>query len=200
MSIRFLNRSAAGLAALAVVLLAILVVLPAPSSAQAGGTQAGSAQTAPPAADPADVESVDAIIAALYDVISGPKGEARDWDRFRSLFHPQAQLAVTGRNPQTGQGGVRYMSIEDYITGPGPNLEASGFFERELHRVTARFGDIVHAFSTYDSRRNADDAEPFARGINSIQLRYDGSRWYYINIFWQGESPAFPIPAKYLGG
>ncbi len=196
MSVSLLNRSAAALAALVVVLLAILVVLPASSSAQAGGAQAAP----PAAANPTDVESVDAIMVSLYDVISGPKGEARDWDRFRSLFHPRAQLTTTGRNPQTGQGGIRYLSIEDYITEVGPNLEASGFFERELNRVTEQFGDIVHAFSTYDGRLNADDAEPFARGINSIQLRYDGTRWYIINIFWMGESPAFPIPAKYLGG
>jgi len=196
MSVSHLNRSAASLAALACVLLLALLVVPAPSSAQDGEGQAGTH----PNAEHGDVESVDAIIASLYDVISGPQGEARDWDRFRSLFHPQAQLIVTGRNPQTGQGGVRYMSIEDYITGPGPNLEASGFFEREVNRVTERFGDIVHAFSTYDSRRSADDAEPFARGINSIQLRYDGTRWYIINVFWQGESAAFPIPAEYLGG
>ena len=33
-----------------------------------------------------DVESVDTIIKALYEVISGEKGEERDWDRFRNLF------------------------------------------------------------------------------------------------------------------
>lgn len=153
-----------------------------------------------PEPDPADVESVDAIMAAVYDVISGPAGQARDWDRMRSLFHPDARLIPSGRNPDTGQGGIRYLTIEDYISGPGQQLESMGFFETEIHRVEERYADIAHIFSTYESRRNADDAEPFMRGINSFQLRFDGTRWWVINIFWQGESPHFPIPDTYLGG
>ena len=164
-----------------------------------GPTQAQTPATPDvPEADMADVESVDAIMAAVYDVISGPIGEKRDWDRFRSLFHPEAKLIQTGRNPNTGQGGIGYMSLDDYIRLAGPQLEGSGFFENELHRVTERFGDVVHIFSTYDSRRKADDPEPFSRGINSFQLRYDGTRYWVINIFWQSENQFFPIPEKYL--
>src|SRR5688572_18845337 len=55
---------------------------PAPAPA----TQSQSPAAAPiPAANPADVASIDAIVAALYDVISGPAGKKRDWDRMRSL-------------------------------------------------------------------------------------------------------------------
>jgi len=36
------------------------------------------------------------------------------------------------------------------------------------------------------------------RGINSIQLFYDGSRWWIVSIYWQQESPEYPIPEKYL--
>ena len=46
----------------------------------------------PPPAKPADVASPDAILAATYDVISGPATQKRDWDRFRSLFIPGARL------------------------------------------------------------------------------------------------------------
>jgi hypothetical protein len=44
--------------------------------------------TATPAANPADVNSMDAIIAAVYDVISGPAGKKRNWDRMRSFSCP----------------------------------------------------------------------------------------------------------------
>lgn len=151
-----------------------------------------------PAARPADVASADAILAALYDVISGPAGHARDWTRFRSLLAPNARLMPT--RPRTF-GGTELVvwSADDYIRMAGPNLEANGFFEREIHRVTEQFGDIVHVFSTYDSRRTADPAEkPFARGINSIQLLRDGGRWWVVSIFWQSERADSPIPPKYL--
>ena len=80
----------------------------------------------------------------------------------------------------------------------GPQLETSGFFEQELYRVVEQFGPIAHAFSAYESRRSPDDVEPFARGINSFQLMYDGKRWWVVNICWTGESPEHPRPDKYL--
>jgi len=150
-----------------------------------------------PEANPADVESVDAIMAAVYDVISGGAGEERDWDRFRSLFLPQAQLApIVGR--QGGGATVRYLSIDDYISGPGQAIAQSGFFEVEIARKTEQYGLMAHILSTYESRRSETDAEPFTRGVNSFQLMNDGSRWWVVNIFWLGESAAFPIPDQYL--
>jgi hypothetical protein len=145
-----------------------------------------------------DVASMDGIIAALYDVISGPAGQKRDWDRMRSLFIPGARLIPTSRQPATGQIGTRVMDVEGYISASGPSLEQNGFFEKEVARQTDIFGNIAQVFSTYESRRNAADAKPFARGINSIQLMNDGKRWWVVTIFWQAENPDNPIPTKYL--
>lgn len=156
------------------------------------------AQSAPqPAARPADVSSADAIIAALYDVISGPAGQKRDWDRFRSLFAPGARLIPTGRRPD-GSHLMRVLTPEEYLTSSGPMLERNGFFEREISQTSESFGGIVHRFSTYDSKRTATDSVPFARGINSIQLVNDGQRWWVVTIFWASERPDSPIPAQYL--
>lgn len=152
-----------------------------------------------PTADPADVASVDAIVAAVYDVISGPAGQARDWDRWRSLFIPEARLIAVG--PDT-DGGVRrtVMSPEDYVQRAGQNLEENGFFEEEIHRIQEEFGPVVHLFSTYQSKRSLEDPEPFARGINSFQLQFDGERWWVVTVFWTSERPDLPIPARYGGG
>ncbi len=175
----------------------VLAAVTVPVVAQEAA-EADSAAAAPrPAAAPADVESIDAIMAAVYDVISGPAGEKRDWDRMRSLFVDDARLIPSGQG-QSGQYGHRVMSVEDYISGAGPWLEQNGFFETELARQVDRFGNIAQAFSTYESRRNADDAEPFMRGINSFQLWNDGSRWWVVTIFWENESPGSPIPEEYL--
>ncbi len=169
----------------------------------AGGL-AAQAQPAPsarpmPAARPADVASVDAIVAALYDVISGPAGQQRDWDRMRSLFIPGARLIPTGPRPEGGVG-YRVLDLEGWIAGAEGWLMTNGFFEREIARKADRYGNIVHLFSTYDSRYKAEDPAPFARGINSIQLVFDGTRWWVVTVFWQGESADHPIPAEYLPG
>ena len=156
-----------------------------------------TAQTAPPAARPADVKSMDAIIAAVYDVISGPAGQQRDWDRMRSLFAPGARLIPTIYRPD-GTPTLLTWTVDQYINVAGPRLEQAGFFEREVARTTERYGGIVQAFSTYESRHAADDPTPFQRGINSFQLFYDGTRWWIVTIYWEGERPGNPIPARYL--
>ena len=149
-------------------------------------------------ADPKDVESMDAILAALYDVISGPAGEKRDWDRMKSLFIPEGRLMPSGQNAQTGKVGYRTWSVQDYIDQAGSGLERDGFFEVEIGRKVEQYGTIAHVFSTYESRRTLEDKEPFARGINSIQLLKGKDRWFIVSVFWMGESEQFPLPEKYL--
>ena len=80
----------------------------------------------------------------------------------------------------------------------GSALTQNGFFEHEIGRSIDRFGAIAQVFSAYESKRSASDAKPFARGINSIQLFDDGTRWYVVTIYWDSERPGNPIPEKYL--
>jgi hypothetical protein len=161
--------------------------------------QPALAQTAPaPAPRPADVESIDGIISALYQSISGAAGVERQWDRFRSLMAPGARLIPTGRRPDSTWA-MNVMTPEDYITRNDAGLKR-GFFEVEIARKMDRFGNIVQIFSTYESRRAASDPQPFARGINSIQLHFDGKRWWIVSIFWEGESAVHPLPPEYLPG
>ncbi|HJU55208.1 MAG TPA: hypothetical protein VJ715_11575 [Pyrinomonadaceae bacterium] len=192
----------------------VLAQTPAPTpTPQATPTPAAPPAAAPqataPAANPADVASVDSILAALYDVISGPAGKKRDWDRFRSLFAPGARLIPTFARrppgtapdaPLTGKEeyGARAFTPDEYMERSRPILEGQGFFEREVTRHTEQFGHILHAFSTYEARHKAEDAKPFLRGINSIQLMNDGKRWWIVTVFWEAESAQTPLPEKYL--
>lgn len=179
-------------------LVAAVLVLAQPAVAQNEARSTADADV--PAARPEDVESVDAILNAVYDVISGPAGETRDWDRMRSLFLPEARLIPSG---QAQDGSTRYLiwSPEEYISTAGGQLEANGFFEREAFRIEERFGNIAHVFSTYESFRTEDEMEAgsyFVRGINSFQLLFDGERWWVVQIYWQAETPDQPIPDRYL--
>jgi hypothetical protein len=175
----------------------LIIVLAAGVTASARVRTAQAERPSPPAANASDVASMDSIVAALYDVISGAAGKKRDWDRMRSLFIPGARLIPTGKR-QSGEVGSRVLTVEDYINASAKPLEEGGFFEKEVARRTETFGNIAHVFSTYESRRKTDDAKPFARGINSIQLMNDGKRWWIVTIFWQGEGPDNPLPEKYL--
>lgn len=143
------------------------------------------------------VTTLDSTLQTLYEVISGAKGEKRNWDLFRYLFYENAKLIPTGAD-KSGVHRARFMSVEDYIQTSGVWLEENGFFENELHRVVESYGNISQVFSTYESFRTLTDTQPFMRGINSIQLLYDGKRWWILNIFWQSETEGNPIPPPYL--
>ncbi len=159
--------------------------------------QTAMAQTAKEA-DPKDVGSLDAIMKAVYDSISGDADKVRDWDRFRSLFHKDARLIPAGKNAKSGLFQATAMTPDEYITRAAPFFAKEGFFEREIARQTETYGNIVHVFSTYESRHSLSDKTPFARGINSFQLLNDGKRWWVVTIYWQGETPDNLIPKKYL--
>jgi hypothetical protein len=150
--------------------------------------------------NPADVSSIDAIINAAYDGISGPAGKKRDWDRERSLFLPGARLIPTAMEAGQNDGGLapHFLDVDEYIARVEPYFQENGFYEKEVARRTEEVGQIAHVWSTYESRHSENDPEPFMRGINSIQLFHDGARWWIVNIYWQHESAGSQIPAKYL--
>lgn len=148
--------------------------------------------------DPSDVASVDAILAALYDVISGPAGQKRNWDRMRSLFLDGGRLVGTGKRPNGAYGHRTMESVEDYVSLNAKALEERGFFEKEIGRHTDTYGNIVQVFSAYEARSALTEERPLMRGINSIQLWNDGKRWWIVTVFWQPENPEHQIPEKYL--
>ena len=149
-----------------------------------------------PVAKPADVSSPEAILNAVYSVISGPQGQPRDWDRMRSLFIPDARLIPTV--PAAGHADAVVLTIDGYIARASARMATMGFYEKSIHNETEQYGNIVQVWSTYESRHAPTDATPFVRGINSFQLLKDGDRYWIVNIFWDAESPGHPIPAQYL--
>lgn len=142
-----------------------------------------------------DVKSVDAVIAALYDVISGEPNSPRDWERFKYLFKPEARLIPT-RKDDKGELTIKALSPEEYVQLFQSRIP-TGFFERELSSKVESYGTVTHIFSTYETKEKKDGPVT-NRGINSIQLFKDKDRYYIVTIFWCAESMGFVLPEKYL--
>ena len=167
---------------------------PAPPAAAAKTPQA---ETRPaPLANPADVDSIQHIIAAVYDVISGQAGAPRNWDRFRSLYYPGARM-IPSRREEGGKVSARAYTVEEYIERSSPFFAKEGFYESPVSQRVEVWDHIAHVWSTYESR-HAKGGQPFARGINSFQLIHDGTRWWVLTVYWEGEDPAHPLPENYL--
>jgi hypothetical protein len=152
------------------------------------------------AARSSDVESIDAIVTAVYDVISGPAGE-RDWDRERALFLPGARLVPTRGLPDGGAA-ADVFDVEGYIASRTPIFAAHAVWETEIARQVFAFGNIAHVLSSYQLRRSSPGGGelPVVRGVNSIQLFHDGRRWWITSVTWDNERPGVTIPEQLTAG
>ena len=143
-----------------------------------------------------DVATMDGIMKAYYDVISGPAGQARQWARDRTLYIPEIRFVPMSED-KSGKPRARIVSHQQFVDASDSLLVKDGFYESEIHRVTERFGNIAHVFSTYESRQKAD-GPVIARGINSLELFWDGKRWWIASAIWDDERPDNPLPPQYL--
>ena len=164
-------------------LLSVVMLLGAASSA--------GAQSLTPRRE--DVGSLDGIIRAYYDVISGPAGTPRQWHRDSTLYIPHVRFVAM--SVREGRPVAAVMDHAAFVAGYNRAFVDSGFFEHEIGRVTKRFGNIAHVFSSYEYRSTAN-GPVLGRGVNSIQLYWDGARWWIASATWDDERPDNPIPAE----
>ena len=91
---------------------------------------------------------------------------------------------------------VRLMDHQQYVNANDRSFVTGGFHEREISRIVRRFGNIAHVFSVYEYTN--DDKTVKGRGVNSIELFWDGSRWWISFAGWDGERPGNPISKEFL--
>ena len=145
---------------------------------------------------PDDVGSIDGMLHAFYDVVSGPAGQPRQWARDRTLYIPEVHFVSLSAD-SAGHVQADVVTHQMFVDRSDAALVRRGFFETEIHRTTERYGNVVHVFSTYEMRERAD-GPVFGRGINSIELFWDGARWWIAAAQWDDERPGNPIPKEYL--
>jgi hypothetical protein len=170
-------------------LAAAILALAAPAHAQTALAARPSAALAPSPLDPADVASPEAIVRAAYAAISGPADKPRDWAVIGRLFIPGATVM-----PTSSRDGVktRVLTAEEYQAG---FKAGTALYERGVIARVWRYAHIATVDSPYVGRRTPDGA-PYARGVNHFQLMFDGARWWIVSIFWEVETPAFPLPPE----
>lgn len=145
------------------------------------------------------VESIDSIVPAIFEIVSGEKGEERDWELMKTIFHPEARLILNHPNSE-GESGIYFFTIEEYIERFAASFREMDLYEQEVHRITNKFGNMVQVYSTYASFKNEEekDLEPQKQGMAGIQLYHDGERWWVITMYWKNAINGLTIPDKYL--
>ncbi|HWJ58244.1 MAG TPA: hypothetical protein VNR68_01155 [Sphingomicrobium sp.] len=151
-----------------------------------------AALTSAPPANAADLAGIDQAIRGVYDVISGPPGQKRDFDRMRAMFAPGATMKAIGPK------GLRGGTVEDYIGRNSTILEKDGFTERELGRRVEVWGGLATAWSAYDGRTANGNFQE--RGINSFQLVKVDGKWLVASILWQEATSENPLPTDLIQG
>jgi hypothetical protein len=191
MDIRKLSLTSAGLI-LGLVVFALLAAGGQPETPDAEDPFANW-----PTANPADVESIEAIVNAMYALESGAKGTKRDWDRLKALYHPDGRL-VPARPAGDAGANIYVIPVDTYIETEKKYIEGAGFFAKDVHRRVDQFGNIAHVLSTYEYRRSESETTPYLRGLNSIQLVRKDNRWWIVTVFWDFERQKNPLPEQYL--
>ena len=143
-------------------------------------------------ASPKDWASPEAIVHALYDVISGDAGVERDWDRYRALFLEDARMSVA-MDSSIGSG-IMGMSPEELIGQTESAYAATGFHEIPLVTRVEQHGLLASVMSSFEIRLRLGDDKPLMRGLNHFQLLNDGERWWIVSNVGVIETPASPLP------
>src|SRR5689334_12634112 len=141
-----------------------------------------------------DVATIDGVMKAFYEVISGPAGQPRQWSRDRSLYIPDVRF-VSIEKRRDGTIEAQPISHQEFVDRSDAGLVKNGFYESEIHRETQQFGQIAHVFSTYEMRIK-QDGPLIGRGINSLELFNDGKRWWVLSVQWDEEREGNKIPQK----
>ena len=153
------------------------------------------AQAPPAAASGSCLPSgtLDELIKAIGDAVSGPADKDRAC--FRALLLPEARLSPMVK-AEDGSFAPHILSVGGWIEAVRKRGSAV-FYERQVKVSSDVYGHIAHLWSTYEVRPTPE-GKAQVRGINSIQAVNDGTRWRVLEILWQAETPAEPVPARYL--
>ena len=173
------------------------IALPAFGQAKAPKQPQKHVQVQPVAARPEDVASIEAIVKASYETISGGVGVPRQWGRDESLFDPNVRFVSVERDPKSGALVAMITTHQEFVDVADESTVKEGFTERELGHKIERHGNVATVLSSYEGK-NASTGKVVTRGVNIFQMYFDGKRWWILSMVWDQETAANPIPPELL--
>jgi hypothetical protein len=146
---------------------------------------------------PEDVSTIDGMVRAYYEVVSGPADKQREWGRDRTLYIPGIRFLIF-REDKDGRTSVRTLTHQQFVEESEAAMAGKAFYEREVHRIAHRAGDVVHVLSTAEQKYSPDGPVE-GRSIDSLEMYWDGWRWWITSAnIWEVETKAHPLPTEFL--
>ena len=143
-----------------------------------------------------DVSTIEGIVKASYETISGGVGVARQWGRDRTLFASSVRYISIGKD-KAGTVKASTADYQEYLDESDDFLVKQGFTEVELGRKIERFGNVATVLSSYEGKL-ASTGKVVTRGVNIFSVYFDGKRWWIQTMLWDEEGPGNPIPTELL--
>jgi hypothetical protein len=144
-----------------------------------------------------DVSTIDGMVKAYYEVVSGPADQPRQWGRDATLYIPGMRFVIIAEDP-TGNAAAESMTHQEFVDSSEAALNGKPFYEREIHRVIHRAGNIAHVLSTAE-HRSSENGPVEGRGIDSLDLYWDGTRWWIASAnLWEINTAKHPLQREFL--
>jgi len=164
-----------------------------PAAQRAGAAKVEIPKIAP---RPDDVSTIDGMVRAYFEVVSGPAGKDREWGRDATLYVPGIRFLIFAED-KNGNTAVRTLTHQEFVDESEADRAGKAFYEREVHRIAHRAGNVVHVLSTAE-QRDSPDGPPRGRSVDSLEMYWDGSRWWITNANIWEETKAHPLPKDFL--
>ena len=167
---------------------------PTPQKSSGGGAKVAIPQIEP---RPEDVSTIDGMVRAYYEVVSGPAEKKREWGRDATLYVPGIRFLIF-REDKNGKTSVRTLTHQEFVDESQAAMAGKAFYEREVHRIAHRAGNVAHVFCTAEQAYSPTGPVE-GRSIDSLEMYWDGSRWWITNAnIWEVDTKARPLPKEFL--
>jgi len=146
-------------------------------------------------ARPEDVSTLDGVMKAYYDVISGPAGQPRQWARDRTLYTPEVSFVIISDDAD-GTPVAKQLTHQEFVDDSDAEVVKGGFYEKEIHRIVHRYDNWANVVSTSQSRRTPD-GPVIGHSIDNLDLFWDGHRWWVMHVTIAEIRPDHPLPKEF---
>jgi hypothetical protein len=143
-----------------------------------------------------DVSSLDGIIKAYFEVVSGPAGKPREWGRDATLYIPNVRFVIVKEDAK-GKTAALSMTHQEFVDDSEAARGGKAFYEREIHRIVHRAGNMAYVLSTAEQSASAN-GPALGHSIDSLDLYWDGTRWWIASANIWEVNPGHALPPEFL--